>query len=170
MYSDENLFFYSFWMLPVSADDQAVGEDVVREDHEAEDSDNEELEIAGQKGYHKTSHGDMKDIEHPPFELFGKFDKFFGWKEPSKMVLFQDFDLNTLHIFAAADKVVVDGGWPGQHHGGEDDAGGPVHLEGGLGVLHVPGHHHDAGLEDQLTRGLGQGPQAGQHSMSDDHI
>lgn len=43
-------------------------------------------------------------------------------------------------------------------------------MEGGLGVLQVPGHHHDAGLEDQLTRGLGQGPQAGQHSMSDDHI
>ena len=46
-------------MLPVSADDEAVSEDVVTEDHEAKDSDNEELEVAGQKRYHKTSHGDM---------------------------------------------------------------------------------------------------------------
>ena len=67
-------------MLPVSADDEAVSEDVVTEDHEAKDSDNEELEVAGQKRYHKTSHGDMKDIEHPSFELFGELDKFFGWK------------------------------------------------------------------------------------------
>ena len=43
-------------------------------------------------------------------------------------------------------------------------------MEGGLCVLQVPGHHHDAGLQDQLTRGLGQGPQAGQHSMSNDQI
>lgn len=65
-------------MLPVSADDQAVSEDVVRDDHEAKDGDNEELEVSSQKGYHKTSHRDMKDIEHPSFELFGKLDKFFG--------------------------------------------------------------------------------------------
>ena len=82
------------------------------------------------------------------------------------MVLFRGFDF-TLDVLPAADKVVVDGGWPGEHHGGEDDAGGPVDVEGGLCVrLQVPGHHHDAGLQDQLTRGLGQGPQAGQHSMS----
>ena len=34
-------------LLPVSADDQAVGEDIVTDDHEAQDGDNEELEVAG---------------------------------------------------------------------------------------------------------------------------
>ena len=56
-------------MLPVSADNEAVSKDVVREDHEAKNSDNEELEVAGQKRYHKTSHGDVKDIEIPKFQL-----------------------------------------------------------------------------------------------------
>ena len=82
--------------------------------------------------------------------------------------LFQDCDF-TLHIFPTADKVVVDGGRPGQHHGGEDDVGCSIDMEEGLGVLQVPGHHHDARLKDQLARRLGQGPQTGQHSMSDDN-
>ena len=54
MYFDGYNFL--FRMIPVTADDQAVSEDVVREHHEAQDGDNEELEVAGQKGYHKTSH------------------------------------------------------------------------------------------------------------------
>ena len=70
------------------------------------------------------------------------------------------------HIFSAANKVVVDSRWPRKHHSGEDDVDGPIDVKEGLGVLLVPGDHHDAGLEDQLTRGLGQGPQAAQHSMS----
>ena len=62
---------------------------------------------------------------------------------------------------------MVDGGGPGQHQGREDDAGGPVDVEEGLGVLQVPGDHHDAGLQDQLTRRLGERPQAAQHSVSE---
>ena len=152
-------------MIPVTADDQAISEDVVREHHEAQDGDDEELKVAGEKWYHKTSHWDVKDIKHPSFELFGKLDKFFSWNIFLRVFLFQDCNF-TLHIFPTADKVVVDSGWPGQHHGGEDDVGCSVDMEEGLGVLQVPGHHHDARLEDQLTRRLSQGPQAAQHSMS----
>ena len=36
-------------MIPVTADDQAISEDVVREHHEAQDGDDEELEVAGEK-------------------------------------------------------------------------------------------------------------------------
>ena len=94
-------------MIPVTADDQAVSEDVVRKHHEAQDGDNEELEVAGQKGYHKTSHWDVKDIKHPSFELFWKLDKFFSWNIFLRDFLFQDCDF-TLYIFPTADKVVVD--------------------------------------------------------------
>ena len=38
-----------FRMIPVTADDQAISEDVVREHHEAQDGDDEELEVAGEK-------------------------------------------------------------------------------------------------------------------------
>lgn len=59
--TESNIIYFDgynflFRMIPVTADDQAVSEDVVREHHEAQDGDNEELEVAGQKGYHKTSH------------------------------------------------------------------------------------------------------------------